>query len=616
MTAMAARLAATTLLTVAAMGAMGAMAGTASAQAPERWQQLGSQMAEPWPDLQRANGTYPNWLGSPSIYAEALLGFGILQRGVVEDDDRFIDSGLRAITYAVTRGQAFRSRESVFENFAVASAYNFARSRLGKDSRFKQVRGKWESFLRRVTPVSLFFRRPRARRYGNHYIVEALGMLELLRSGLSSSRSGAALGGKRGLARSGSLRLLLTTIPRLASKNRTRTAGTNALVFSDRPDNPLAYQGLSLALYARAIELLGSRAPKRARNVIQQAARATWFTTAPDGAGGYFGRSQEEAWSLAGATLGSEIAARAPGSSRTWDRRFRAVSERALTRLRDDYGVGPNGLYIVPALREGIEGRLGTDGAPAPEFSGLTLVLTDWALEQMDRANREIGALASDSTLRATLSKGESRFAVVRQGPTWMAVRQTKSADRGIDLRYDFGLIAFKTLSDGRWRDVLPLRPRRIGPIDSVGPTLLAGGTRGLPFGSRISTQRGGQVNVVGGFRTARGRVLRRGVRFTFRPLKDCVRMTVGTRRGDRIEQDFFLRRRSGPAKVSSRSLNDDDQRITTSARFDANVSGRYTSAIDANLQRARLRFASARNGRITVVLCPEGATPTAPAGP
>lgn len=613
MTAIAARLVATTLLIVAAMAAT---AGTASAEAPERWQQLASQMAEPWPDLQRSNGTFPNWLGTPPIYAEALLGFGILQRGVVEADDRFIDSGLRAITYAVTRGQAFRSRPSVFENFAVASAYNFAKRRLGKDSRFKRVRGRWESFLRRVTPVSLFFRNPRARRYGNHYIVEALGMLELLRSGLRSGRSGAALGGKRGLARSGSLRLLLSTIPRLASRNRTRTAGTNALVFSDRPDNPLAYQGLSLALYARAIELLGSRAPKRARDVIQQAARATWFTTAPDGAGGYFGRSQEEAWSLAGAALGSEIAAQAPGSARTWDRRFRAVAERSLTRLRDDYGVGPNGLYIVPALREGIEGRFGTDGAPAPEFSGLTLVLTDWALEQMDRANREIGALASDSTLRATLSTGESRFAVVRQGPTWMAVRRTKSADRGVDLRYDFGLIAFKALIDGRWRDVLPLRPRQIGPIDSVGPVLLTGGARGLPFGTRLITESGGQVNVLGGFRTARGRVLRRGVRFTFKPIEDCVRMTVATRRGDRIEQDFFLRKKSGPAQVDSRSLNDDDQRITTSARFNAYVGGRYTSAIDANLQRARLRFATARNGRIAVVLCPEGATPTAPAGP
>ena len=579
--------------------------GIAHAQAPQSWEKLADDMAVPWPRLQFSDGRYRNWLGGGSRYGEALLGYALLETGVRERRDRYVDAGLRSITWAVTRPEGFRDRESVFENMAVAGAYNLARRRLHGDRRFQRVRGRWAAFLRRVTPVSLFYYAPDNPRYGNHYIVEAIGMLELFRTGLRSGRPQAALGGQRARARAGTLRLLLSTIPRLASRGASRAAGARTFVLSDRPDGPLAYQGLSVGAYARALELLGGAATRRARAVLQQSARASWVLTAPDGDSGYFGRSQEEAWSLAGAALGAEAAARARGSSKGWDRRFRAVADRSLLRLREDYGVGGNGLFIVPALRAGKLGGRGVDGSPLPAFAGLTLLLTEWALEEMDRGRRRAGVLAADRELRALLGSGEARFAVVRRGPVWMAVRKTKSVDRANDFRYDFGLVAFKAPRGSRWTDVLRLRPRRTIGRDSAGPLLRRGGTVGLPFGERIAVGRRGAVTVRGGFRTPRGRVLRRGVRFTFRPSGACVRMAVSARRGDRIEQSVFLRASSVPRRVSARSLGDRDQRISTSAPFRARIGGRYTSAVDAKLVRARLRFTVRRHGRIEIAICP-----------
>jgi len=562
-------------------------------------------MAVPWPRLQYSDGRYRNWLGGGTRYGEALLGYALLETGIRERRARYVTAGLRSVTWAVTRPQGFRDRESVFENMAVAGAYNFARQRLRGDRRFQRVRGRWASFLRRVTPVSLFYYSPDNPRFGNHYIIEAIGMLELFRTGLRSDRPAAALGGQRARARAGTLRLLLSTIPRLASRGASRAAGAQTFVLSDRPDSPLAYQGLSVGAYARALDLLGGATTRRAREVLQQAARASWVLTAPDGDSGYFGRSQEEAWSLAGAALGAEAAARDRRSSPGWDRRFRAVSERSLIRLRDDYGVGGNGLFIVPALRAGKLGGRGVDGSPVPAFAGLTLVLTEWALEEMDRGPRRAGSLASDRELRGLLGSGEARFAVVRRGPVWMAVRKTKSVDQAGDLRYDFGLVAFKGRRGGRWSDVLRIRPRQTVGRDSAGPLLRRGGATGLPFGERIAVSRSGAVTVRGGFRTPGGRVLRRGVRFTFRPAGACVRVAVPARRGDRVEQSVFLRAGSGTRRIGTRSLRDADQAITASAPFRATIGGRYTSAVDAKLVRARLRFTARRNGRIEIAICP-----------
>ena len=269
----------------------------------------------------------------------------------------------------------------------------------------------------------------------------------------------------------------------------------------------------------------------------------------------------------------------------------------------------------MPALREGRHGRAGVDGSPVPAFSGLTLVLTDWALDEMARGRRRVGGLAADRPLRALVGATEARFAVVRKGPVWMAVRKTKSVDRSEDFRYDFGLIAFKGLREGRWQDVLRIRPKRIGRPDSAGPLLLRRGT-GLPFGERIRVARDGTVRIAGGFRTRGGRVLRRGVRFSFKPDGQCVRMGIPARSGDRIEQSIFLRTSAGPAQATPTSLRDDDQTITSSLPFRVRIGGDYTSGgrRQARPRAAALQAAAPRPDRARVSAPPRATPRRAPA--
>jgi hypothetical protein len=549
-------------------------------------------MAAPWPKLQRGDGEYRNWLGGGTRYGEAMLGYWMLQAGLRKKNRTWIRAGLRSIGWSATRREGYWSRESALENFAMASAYNLARRSLARDALFRRIRPAWERFLRRVTPVGDFFYR-RSDRFSNHYVIESAGMLELLRTGLRSDRPLAALGGARGRASAGARWMLLRYVPSYVA----RTGG----ILSDKPDAPLAYQGLSIGFYARALDLLGGGATGRARAALDRAVRSSWLLAAPDGDGGYFGRSMEEGWSLAGAAYGAEEAARLPGSG-GWDSRFRALSERALFRLRDVHGVGVNGLFVVPSLRQGKLGKRAVDGTPATSFAGLALVLTEWNLRAMAPGGRRVGILASDRPVRAQLGTGEGRFAVVRRGKVWFAVRRTRSVDRANDLRYDFGLVAFKAPRGGVWRDVLRVRPRVTSGRDTAGPVLRVGAAAGLPFGERMSVSRVGVVTVVGGFRTAGGRVPRRGVRFTFAPVGGCVRTTVAVRRGDRVEESYFLR---GKPKVSSSGLIDRDQRLVASQPFSVAVGGRYTSAIDAKLDRARLRFVARRAGALSVSVCP-----------
>ena len=52
-------------------------------------------MAEPWPDLQNADGTFPDYVegGAPGFgarYGESMLGYGLLRTGVRADGRRFM----------------------------------------------------------------------------------------------------------------------------------------------------------------------------------------------------------------------------------------------------------------------------------------------------------------------------------------------------------------------------------------------------------------------------------------------------------------------------------------------------------------------------------------------
>jgi hypothetical protein len=453
--------------------------------------------------------------------------------------------------------------------------------------------------------VSTPYRRPQTSRYSNHFLVEAIGVFELLKTGLRSSRPGATLGGKRALATAVTYRLLNDQIPGFADAERVSVGGQPTLILSDPPDNPLAYQGFSVGFYARALREIGPYASPGARSALRSAVNASLDLTAPDGDLAYFGRSQEEAWALSGTANGAATAARVRGSTRSEDRAYRALADRALKRLSAAYGVGREGLYIVPALRTDMKrGTRGLDvNAGAPSFAGITLMNLNWALQDLPRRTRR-GRIGSDVDGATALSQGESRFAVVRRGPVWFAVRRSRSARRGWDLRYDFGLIALKVRRDGAWRDVLRLRPRRVTGPDSAGPLLITAGGRTLPYGNVLSHGPRGSVDVIGGWTSAAGAIVRSGVVFNFRPTRCGVRVSWPAQAGDRFDYSFFMRRASRPRALGRFTLADSDARIRFDSPVRVRLDGAYSSAVDPALVRARAVVGAPRAKTMRVTIC------------
>lgn len=590
--------------------------GTAEkARVPEQWRRLALAMARPWPTLQIKSGPqagrFPDYTdrfikGFPlTRYGESVLGYALVQTGVREGEDRLIDSGLRALAYVANRPAGTHHRASVFEDMAMAAAYNFVRRQIPDHPLFRKNRAAWENFLRRIRPVSTPYRVPETSRYSNHFLVEAIGILELLKTGLRSSRPGATLGGKRELATAVTYRLLNEQIPGFAAEDQVRVRGEPAFILSDRPDNPLAYHGFSIGFYGRALRLLGRNDSPTARSALRGAVNASLWLTGPDGDSAYWGRSQEESWALSATANGAETAARLAGSSGRRDARYQALAQRALTRLRNDYHIGPDGLLIVPALRKRLS--LGTRGvdvnAGGPSFAGVTLMNLNWALEQMP-ARPRIGRIGADRDKAVTLSKGESQFAVVRKGDVWFAVRKTFSARRKEDLRYDFGLVALQGRSSAGWHDILRIRPRQLTGRDSVGPTMYVGNEPAFPYGTSISTSASGTVTVTGGFKTAARQVVRPDVVFRYEPVSCGVRIAWPAQAGDVFEYSTFMRRRSQPRRLSPFAIADRDQQVRFNTPAEVRFKGAYSSAVDPSLVRARAFFTLKQAKSMKVTIC------------
>ncbi len=308
-----------------------------SASAP--WAALARAIAAPWPGLQNADGTFPDYVfgGEPGFsarYGESMLGYGLLTCGLREGDERLIDAGLRGLSYAVGRSDLQENRPSVFENLAVAAAYNLARRRLADHQPFARERAAWEHWLRKVR----LLRVDSTARFVNKQVVETAGTLELLRTGLHSSVPAAVLGGRRARARELVLQFVNERVPRIAQLDGVEVDGERTLVLSDPASNPLAYHALSLGFLARAVDLLGARASAAGTGALSDVVRASSQLAGPDGDVSYVGRSQQQAWTLPCTAYGAEVAAAsAPSAER---KRLRGLSERALGRLRDRYGVG------------------------------------------------------------------------------------------------------------------------------------------------------------------------------------------------------------------------------------------------------------------------------------
>jgi hypothetical protein len=337
------------------------------------------------------------------------------------------------------------------------------------------------------------------------------------------------------------------------------------------------------------------------------AAHAAVALMAPDGDLSYSGRSMAQSWAYSGIALATEVAANRaePGSSAQAS--FRGVSESAIDRMRDKYGNGPDGWWILPGLRESSAPFPGIDrynGAVA--FTGLTLVNLNWALDERNASSgpRRIGAIGSDRDSDVAIGQGDGRFAAVRKGDVWFAVRRKSSTKRRTDLRYDFGLIALKVLKDGKWLDVVRPRPKTSLPYDGVGPILRQGRNIGLPRGERMRV-RPGEVVIAGGYRDPGRRWLRRSVTWTYTAIDCGVRMTFFGLPGETYVYSVFVPADAARPRLRGRSLIAGRSTVRFSV-LPSQLSRRagYASATDPSLDRVRVTFSTTKAGPVSITTC------------
>ncbi|MEA2308488.1 MAG: hypothetical protein QOI65_774 [Thermoleophilaceae bacterium] len=587
-------------------------------------------LASPWlnPGVQRPPGAhfagnYREPVSGGTRYGDSLLGYTMILTGLRTHHFDRIRSGLRALAFSVPRA-TLHTRPSIFEIIGIAGAYNLARHHLAREPLFTRQKAQWEEYLKHVKLIRL----PATTYFGNHWLVEAVEVRELLRTGIHSDDPNAVLGGDRAAAERLSRDLINRRIPAMARTNAVGTPIGRAFVLSDPPDNPLAYQGLSFGFYARAIQMLGDRASPAARRTLVDIARASLLVTAPDGDLAYFGRNQEECWALAGTALGAFETASFDESTPALDAQLRELAQRSIRRLQTVYRIGDHGLYYAPIVRRDPANALKAldPGAGGPSFAGVVQLMMEWSRPIAEAAPRG-ATIPADHPLRAKLSHGESRFDIVRRGRFWYAVRPTTSGKHPDDIRSDFGLIAFKARQrSGAWRDVVHMRPfTRGGGPRSAGPVLRTGGLLGLPFASRVRIAGDGTVamrmawrgpptpikytvaTLPSGVRIRAlgytpGPTYRDNVRIDYAPAPCGVRMSVDARAGDTIEYSVFLTRAN--ARTSPTAVSDELSRTTFNRPAQVSLENGYNSSVESNLVRARLTFANLPAGPLEITTC------------
>jgi hypothetical protein len=605
-------------LPLAAIAALAIAAPPASAETRADWVTLADQMAAPWPNLQKGEGElidymdeYTNPGGKPggTRYGDALMGYGLIQAGIRTGNRAYVDTGIRSISWATDPNRYFapdaRSDDSVFEQWGVAAAYNLMRTHFAGDPGWEKHRGRWEDWMRKQKTV----RFGTGRRFSNHDLVEAVMVVELLDSGLTSDQPDAIVGGARAQVERQVLALVNKQAPDVVGDR-------NPAFISDPPDMPAAYHALSFGLYSHLVSRLGNRATLRARIVVRRSADGSWRMAAPDADQAMWGRSQELVWAYPAAAYGAAIAAGLPDTSAVDAARYRELVERSLERLKSDYPITDQGQLISPGLATDrisvanlLEGYTG-----APSMGGLALVFLNQALDE-PKASIEgsKSRLAADVDTEAVIGDNEASFGVARRGNLWYAVHASRirQGRLGTDVRYDLGLVGLKRFENGAWRDVVAHRPNTMGQDkrDSIGPVRVSPGPMLFPAApATVEPAGGGGFVLRGGFwLDNRNRGVQRRANFRYEPSACGVRQTFTGKRGEVYEMSFFFRDR--PTK-QGRVLSGPRERVTTTVPFSLRIQANnhrsrpYASAAFGPLYRARLRVRVPKSGRVAFETC------------
>ena len=465
--------------------------------------------------------------GAGHGYGPAMLAEVLMRDGARRHDGRMLRAGMRALSVNSERAARDGVAGNPLELLAIASAYRWAEQTLADDRRWTRWSRAPRTYLRTWgysavgRAAARCFASPSC--WNNYKIVDAAAVLMLLETGLRPASPSARLA-DRERARAAALGTLELDVPRALGRRAEAHGADGALtglgLLADQPTYPLAYHAMSVAALARALEVLGDRAPPVARESFRRAMLAQASFMAPDGDVAFLGRAQGESWVLAATAYAGEACAGIFASSQPRSARICAtLASRAVQRLKRLHGFGGGVLAIVPRFTavaptgEGLEHY-----ARVMTFNGLIGMFLGWA--------RRGAATASDvAPMPLPLDRGgyfvdpDRARLVVRRGPVWFAVHAVGPI-RVNDLRYDFGITALKFRRGNHWVDVIPQRPlAESGPLDGGGPALVTPYGLAFPRGRRFFVdEHPGEVVVDGGYRTATGYWALRRTHFRFVP--------------------------------------------------------------------------------------------------
>jgi len=504
---------------------------------------LADAIAISWVPHQDPSGAFIDpILRRASAYGTTMIGYSLLRAGVRNSNPKLIEAGIRAFDSQVRTSSKVRS---YFNLLPFAKGYMFARAELRNNPLWQRSRAGWERYLRS------FSRGPTENLAGacivsptcfhNHEAVQLAAEVSLLRTGLVSKRPGSPLR-DRGRLQRRLVHEVSDVVPRFVGDSGSLSGSrpfSRIGLLSDSRSWPLAYHGLSTAMYAISLQALPARQTRPGRSALLRAARASLGLMAPDGDVTWLGRRQQEAFALASEIVVGVTAARVLQISDGERRALRTMARSGFARLVSRHPITTDGLSNTPRpfVDAPVDFARGIQTDPI-NFNGLTAFLLDLAADRAGIYTTSSIPMNHDGRM---IVPEQSGFAAVRHGRTWYALRRLASSS---DVRYDFGLLSLKVLRDDGWRDLIEPRPVTAkggssGAQASVGPVILRAGHHYRPVGLRFRPRGGGAMTILTEFRNSGRKSITLPV--TYRPVGDGLEVGLKPpRSGDRVELTSF----------------------------------------------------------------------------
>lgn len=588
-------------------GVIALTAPSASAADPPLFRELPDVILAPWTATQLPAGNFqrPSTSAVTGGYGNDAIAYAMLLEASRAGDDAYFRSAMAAFAFSA---KSPPKPQGVFTKMFAAAGFNLAVRKFGQRAEFLAIKRAWGRRLQRFR----YDDSQLGKRYRyNKNLVEALEVIELLKTRLKSSHRGTILR-DRTLARRHALRAMNVLIPdraRAYGKVVGPAEGWPVTVqladFSDPPNNPPAYNALVAGMYARAYATMPTRwRTARMRATARMLIRGVVARTAPDGDLAFAGRSQEQSWALSLAAYGAWYVSRIVNEQERPT--LLAFAKRVTDRIQSEHVTTESavGFALTPAQKccNWNDHPPGQDNYfEIAGYIGLTAATLGWAVDARppDWRRRAAQKLPTDAPSKYAFAVGRGRFVQFRgENVYWMLRMQSDFADARADMAVS---ILKSRRADGTWADVIPPRPYSGGhhrPADPASPCLAFGKDLAncayLEIHGAYPTVSGWSFDAV--WRTPRRTVLKRGTAAVI-PIANGLRLSWSASGGEVYKIDHFLPR----ARCTETGVAGPGVAIGVSGQADCRVVAKdYAGGSRIDLDRIR-SVAGSVDGQITV---------------